>query len=319
MNAIRKQSLWLSVNIAVLGALMLFPLLTFAQSAGTSASFEGSVDATVVYPVEPASNQATFFVSPSSGVAPLAVTFSSSLTDPERYTIDFGDGTTGAYSRCAESYPLQCSTSHVYRAAGTYNAQLIYDVCPRTEALIQCMAPSQIVASATVVVRGSSTTNVEIFTANPTRGQAPLVVNFASSLAEPQRYKIDFGDGTTGVYSVCAKSYPAQCSASHTYKSTGVYQATLIKDVCPVGAMCFVAAREVGKVTITVSQNLPPVDDADGVITNNPGDEDPNYWTPERMRDAQPMGMSVYNQESSYRGWFGWVVPFVTFSWLPFW
>lgn len=92
----------------------------------------------------------------------------------------------------------------------------------------------------------------ETFAALPSRGGAPLTVRFSSTLAEPSRYLIDFGDGATSTYKMCAESYPEQCSTTHTYQKVGVYTATLIKDPCPVGAACFAASPIVGKAVITV-------------------------------------------------------------------
>jgi uncharacterized repeat protein (TIGR03803 family) len=73
---------------------------------------------------------------PSSGQAPLVVTFrASGLTLPMTYTLNFGDGTNGALSKsgCFGMPPvggqggIQCSgsASHTYTATGTYTATLL--------------------------------------------------------------------------------------------------------------------------------------------------------------------------------------------------
>ena len=74
-----------------------------------------------------------FTASPSAGQGPLAVSFSASgLPLPMTYTVNFGDGTTGALSQsaCSGMSPAggadQCSGSaaHTYNAAGSYTATL---------------------------------------------------------------------------------------------------------------------------------------------------------------------------------------------------
>ncbi len=102
-------------------------------------------------PAPVVSNTVSFTATPQSGSAPLTVRFSSSLTEPERYTINFGDGAGSKYDMCAESYPYQCSLEHVYRSPGTYTAQLFESLCPPNAE--GCLAPDQIAASLTIEVR----------------------------------------------------------------------------------------------------------------------------------------------------------------------
>jgi hypothetical protein len=78
----------------------------------------------------------TFTASPTAGPAPLAVTFrATGLTPPMTYTINFGDGTTGALTQgsCVSIPPIggqggtKCSgsASHTYTVAGTDTAELL--------------------------------------------------------------------------------------------------------------------------------------------------------------------------------------------------
>jgi hypothetical protein len=77
-----------------------------------------------------------FTATPNTGQGPLAVTFSASgLTAPMTYTVNFGDGTTGALnqSNCiataaagGEGSPrCSASASHAYTVAGSYTATLL--------------------------------------------------------------------------------------------------------------------------------------------------------------------------------------------------
>jgi hypothetical protein len=74
-----------------------------------------------------------FTATPSAGQGPLAVTFSASgLTAPMTYTVNFGDGTTGALSQSAcigktAAGVGQCagSASHIYSSVGTDTATLL--------------------------------------------------------------------------------------------------------------------------------------------------------------------------------------------------
>jgi hypothetical protein len=78
----------------------------------------------------PAHIAGSLTATPRSGAAPLTVTFRAiGLPSPMTYTINFGDGTSGALSQvsCFDSASgFQCSgsASHIY-AAGTYDAVLV--------------------------------------------------------------------------------------------------------------------------------------------------------------------------------------------------
>jgi hypothetical protein len=79
----------------------------------------------------PSHSAGSFTAIPRSGPAPLAVTFrANGLPPPTTYTINFGDGTSGALSlgSCFGSGSgVQCSgsASHSYTSAGTYYATLV--------------------------------------------------------------------------------------------------------------------------------------------------------------------------------------------------
>jgi hypothetical protein len=79
----------------------------------------------------PAHSAGSFTATPKSGPTPLAVTFrANGLPPPMTYTINFGDGTSGALSHgsCFGSgNGVQCSgaASHSYSNAGTYYATVV--------------------------------------------------------------------------------------------------------------------------------------------------------------------------------------------------
>lgn len=198
-------------------------------------------------------NTATFSAQPTSGKAPLAVTFRSALREPARYSINFGDGTSGTYTICAESYPYQCSTSHTYRSPGTYTAQLIESLCPPNAE--GCLAPDRVVKSITVRVTSDGTQIGTALTAVPTSGQAPLRVAFTATVRDSAgQFYVNFGDGRgDGTLTQCNLSYPMKCSVEHTYVQPGTYTASLVQSLCPRNAEgCLAPDIILGSVVITV-------------------------------------------------------------------
>jgi len=85
----------------------------------------------------PSTYSAPLTATPTSGTPPLAVTFTASgLSLPMTYTVNFGDGTTGALAQnsciglaaiVGGQGGIQCSgsASHAYTAAGSYSATLL--------------------------------------------------------------------------------------------------------------------------------------------------------------------------------------------------
>jgi len=73
------------------------------------------------------------------------------------------------------------------------------------------------------------------FTASPTRGTAPLPVQFEAALSQNKTYIVDFGDGSTlGSLSrsecraeLCPTPDTPLVIAHHTYTSAGTYSAVL--------------------------------------------------------------------------------------------
>ncbi|MBI2954328.1 MAG: tandem-95 repeat protein, partial [Chloroflexi bacterium] len=144
---------------------------------------------------------AAFSGSPTSGVAPLAVTFTNtSAGDYSSSSWSFGDGGTSA-----DANPV-----HTYNTAGTYTVTLMTtgpggaNTITRT-GYITVYAPA-----------------LASFTATPTSGYQPLRVSFTnSSTGDVASYLWDFGDGTTSPLA----------NPRHTFDPTGnitgVYTVTL--------------------------------------------------------------------------------------------
>ncbi len=152
---------------------------------------------------------AAFSANPTSGTAPLLVSFDANASsdadgDNLTYSWDFGDGSTAT----------GVSPSYTYNTTGSYTATLTVS---------DGQASDQ--TSTTITVNPSTPTNtppVAAFSANPTSGTAPLLVSFdanASSDTDGDNltYSWAFGDGNnaTGV------------APSHTYTAAGNYTAIL--------------------------------------------------------------------------------------------
>ena len=145
--------------------------------------------------------------SPSSGHAPLAVSFDGSGSSDSDGTIatyawDFGDSSSGTGS----------TTSHTYASAGTYTATLVVtDDDGATDS-----------ASTTITVTAPNQAPTASASGDPASGPAPLAVNFTGSSSSDAdgsivAYAWDFGDGQAS----------SAADPSHTYTSVGTYTATL--------------------------------------------------------------------------------------------
>jgi len=140
--------------------------------------------------------------SPTSGQAPLTVSFTGSATggtSPYSYRWTFGDGGSSTSQ----------NPSHTYSSAGTYTATLtVTDNVSATNS-----------KSLNITVTSTSSLTATA-SASPTSGQAPLTVNFTGSAnggTSPYSYSWTFGDGGSSTSQ----------NPSHTYSSNGDYTATL--------------------------------------------------------------------------------------------
>lgn len=177
-------------------------------------------------------------VNPSSGEAPLTVSFSGSATDNEgiaSYEWDFqGDGVYDFTSTTT------ASTSFTYNTVGTYNPVL--RVTDRLGVSAPYRVPSTVVQAAPVgalLVAGS---------VNPTAGSTPLTVSFSASTTNANGRTLSFqwdfnGDGTFDYTGTTA-------TTSYTYTAAGTY---FPKVRVTAGAE---QAEHTLKVVVTASINL---------------------------------------------------------------
>ncbi|WP_424358642.1 PKD domain-containing protein [Methanocella sp. MCL-LM] len=160
-----------------------------------------ATDVLVVAPVQPV---ASFSGAPTTGLAPLAVTFADSSTGhASSWQWDFGDSAFGS-ANSTEQNP-----AHVYASAGTYTVTLT---------AINANGTSTVQRSNYVTVV-APTLPVADFSGNPTVGLAPLDVQFTdASTGYASSWEWDFGDGTPN---------STEQSPVHQYVSAGTYAVTL--------------------------------------------------------------------------------------------
>ena len=152
---------------------------------------------------------ASFTATPTSGQAPLAVSFDASASsDPDgtiaSYTWNFGDGQNGS----------GMSGSHIYANEGTFTA------------ILSVIDDGGLMSTASETITVSAPANVSptaAFTATPDTGVPPLTVVFnATTSQDPDgtiaTYDWDFGDGSAHQQGV---------AMTHTYTSAGSYAAIL--------------------------------------------------------------------------------------------
>ena len=152
------------------------------------------VNTTTVAPV------ASFTGTPTSGVAPLLVTFTDTSTNaPTSWAWNFGDGSTSSVK----------SPSHTYSTAGTYTVTLTATNAAGSNTLTR---------TGYVKVNTTPVAPVASFTGTPTSGVAPLLVTFTdTSTNSPTSWAWNFGDGSTSSVK----------SPSHTYTQQVTYTVTL--------------------------------------------------------------------------------------------
>ncbi|MCU0633100.1 MAG: PKD domain-containing protein [Methanolinea sp.] len=182
-----------------------------------------------------------FSASPTYGTAPMTVQFTDlTQNNPSTWIWDFGDG---SVSGILDQNPV-----HTYNAVGTYNVTLT---------VFNAGAPDGRVVTKEnyiVVVR----TPVADFTASPTSGNAPLLVQFTdTSDGNPNFWVWKFGDGTMSSTQNPFHLYtaPGVYSVSLTVKNTAGSDTVTKEDLITVRALPvadFIANRTSGAAPLTV-------------------------------------------------------------------
>ena len=149
---------------------------------------------------------ANFAADKTSGLAPLAVNFTSTSTGTvSGYSWKFGDGGSSTSP----------NPSHTFAAAGTYTISLTATGPTGTHTQTKA---NYIAVSVPPPAPSTTPPPVANFTANTTRGVAPLTVNFAStSSGTINSYAWNFGDGTTSTLQ----------NPAHSYAQAGTFPVTL--------------------------------------------------------------------------------------------
>jgi PKD repeat protein len=171
--------------------------LTVKNAAGTSTKTIKNYITVNAAPVKPV---ASFSASPTSGNAPLKVTFTDKSTNsPTSWKWTFGDGKTSTLK----------SPAYTYSKAGKYTVSLTVKNAAgtSTKTIKNC-----------ITVNAAPVKPVASFSASPTSGKAPLKVQFTDkSTGLPTSWKWSFGDGT----------YSTAKSPVHTYSKVGKYTVSL--------------------------------------------------------------------------------------------
>lgn len=140
---------------------------------------------------------AAFSASPTSGLAPLTVTFTNRSTDATSYVWDFGDGD-GSTSSAA-------TVEHTYEQADSYKVTL------------SATGPGGTAAATETIAVVNPDLPVAAFRASPVDGALPLVVRFDNESTGADAYSWTFGDGGVST----------EESPEYTYRSPGDYEVTL--------------------------------------------------------------------------------------------
>ena len=176
-------------------------------------------------PVAPTStNSVKFSVSPTSGSAPLRVTFvSQNLSDQHRYGINYGDDGGGGpgmmEKKCIEYWPAgECGDpnglSHRYVSPGTYTAQLNEYQCSGNwnspDGGWTCSGTVEQKVIGTATITATETSNSEVvkpaapgpFVADAVRGLMPKTLRVGSNeiVAEVRGYMFFEGETRLALY-----------------------------------------------------------------------------------------------------------------------
>jgi PKD repeat protein len=188
---------------------------------------------------------ASFTGKPTSGKAPLAVTFNeTSSGTPTTWSWDFGDGSTATLRN-----PI-----HTYTAAGKYTVLLT---------VTNAGGSNMSTRKDYITVSGSVCPPVASFSATPSSGKVPLTVAFTdSSSGSPTSWNWVFGDGAnaTGKNPAHIYTIPGKYTVSLTVTNAGGSNTKTrteyitVKAISPPAAN-FVANPTTGKAPLAVTLN----------------------------------------------------------------
>lgn len=191
----------------------------------------------------------TISATPSSGGAPLAVTFYTDILSKDetrsQYSVDFGDGSNAStfqdsYSCSGSGCNPPLKVAHTYSSNGSYTAKL------------QKADSSGTTTVSTAAVNVSGSTQQGSLTVSPSSGRAALRVTFSTTVdpgtSGAQLY-VDFGDSNNwGRMSKSGSTY----TITHTYSADGTYTAALYYRPCPT---CIDAQQKIGEATVVVDSS----------------------------------------------------------------
>jgi PKD repeat protein len=160
---------------------------------------------------------------PSNGTAPLNAMFDvSASADPDSgdsvvsYVVDFGDGTTQTFTTP--------TFNHSYTSAGNYTPKL---TVTDKQGLSSTQATSPVVVNVTAPVQGNTAPTASFKSVSPATGEASLTVSFdVSTSSDPDvgdlitSYIVDFGDGSTEVFTTSSFTHVYTKAGSYTPKLT---------------------------------------------------------------------------------------------------
>ncbi|MGH8470457.1 MAG: PKD domain-containing protein, partial [Gammaproteobacteria bacterium] len=176
------------------GEIYYFAAKAYNSGKTTWSGLSNQVSATI--PSPPTVPAAGFNANPTSGTAPLTVTFTDTSTgNITTWSWNFGDGTTSSSKNATK----------IYTKPGSYSVGLT----------VTGPAGSN---TATRTISVAAAAPVANFTATPLSGTAPLAVGFTnSSTGAVSGYSWSFGDGGTSSAS----------SPAYTYTTAGTYSVSL--------------------------------------------------------------------------------------------